>query len=322
MINPIISIIIISITYEKLVNRLEIRQLHYFMAVCEEMHFTKAAEKIGVSQPTLSQQIRALEDELHMPLFDRIGKKIALTEAGMLLLNNATTIMDTLQNVKDSIADLRHLHGGKIRVGIMPSDLDYRITQLVIDFHHEFPKVKLMVISSIDILQQVLDSEVDIGIGVNVQPHDRLVTIPLCKEEYVLTVSKKHPLANRTSIDLKELKDLPVIMYPEGYLGRDLVEETVRQEGFQLHSILETSSATSILNLVKADIGATVQPNLLIRQINDPDLHMIRFQENPPSRSMAIIYRSDRYLSQAAKAFIDRCREYFQDQGGVRVHPD
>ncbi|WP_341479984.1 LysR family transcriptional regulator [Paenibacillus dendrobii] len=294
-------------------SRLEIRQLHYFMAVCEEMHFTKAAEKIGVSQPTLSQQIRALEDELHMPLFDRIGKKIALTEAGMLLLTNATTIMDTLQNVKDSIADLRHLHGGKIRVGIMPSDLDYRITQLVIDFHHAFPKVKLMVISSIDILQQVLDSEVDIGIGVNVEPNDRLITIPLCREDYVLTVSTEHPLASRKSIELKELKDLPVIMYPEGYLGRDLVEEVVRKHGFQLHSILETSTATSIINLVKANIGATVQPSLLMQQINDPDLRIIRIQDHAPSRSMAIIYRSDRYLSQAAKAFIDRVRAYFQD---------
>ncbi|MWV42155.1 LysR family transcriptional regulator [Paenibacillus sp. HJL G12] len=292
---------------------MEIRQLHYFMAVCEEMHFTKAAEKIGVSQPTLSQQIRALEDELHMPLFDRIGKKIALTEAGMLLLTNATTIMDTLQNVKDSIADLRHLHGGKIRVGIMPSDLDYRITQLVIDFHHAFPKVKLMVISSIDILQQVLDSEVDIGIGVNVEPNDRLITIPLCREDYVLTVSTEHPLASRKSIELKELKDLPVIMYPEGYLGRDLVEEVVRKHGFQLHSILETSTATSIINLVKANIGATVQPSLLMQQINDPDLRIIRIQDHAPSRSMAIIYRSDRYLSQAAKAFIDRVRAYFQD---------
>ncbi|WP_019119575.1 LysR family transcriptional regulator, partial [Brevibacillus massiliensis] len=291
---------------------MEIRQLHYFMAVCEEMHFTKAAEKIGVSQPTLSQQIRALEDELHMPLFDRIGKKIALTEAGTLLFSYGTQILDTLQNVKDSIADLRHIQSGTIKVGIMPSDLDYRITQLIIDFYHAFPKVKLMVIASIDIMRQVLESEVDIGIGTNVQPNDRLVTIPLCREEYVLTVSERHPLANRTSIDLDELRGLPMVMYPEGFMGRDLVEESVRKHGFQLNSILETSSATSILNLVKANIGATVQPYPLIRQINDPVLRTIRIKDDAPSRSLAIIYRSDRYLSQAAKAFMERVKEFFQ----------
>lgn len=295
-----------------MVKCLEIRQLHYFMAVCEEMHFTKAAEKIGVSQPTLSQQIRALEDELNMPLFDRIGKKIALTEAGSLLLRYGTEILDNMQNVKDAIADLRQLQRGTLKVGFMPSDLDYRITPLLIGFHHKFPKVKLKVIASIEISQQVLESEVDIGIDTNVIPNDRLVTIPLCEEEYVLTVSEKHPLANRSSISLGELKGLPLVMYPTGYIGRDLVEDVVQKHGFQLNSILETSSVTSIINLVKANIGATVQPYLLIRQMGDPALRTIRIKDDAPSRSLAIIYRSDRYLGQAAKAFIDQIREYFQ----------
>lgn len=291
---------------------MEIRQLHYFMAVCEEMHFTKAAEKIGVSQPTLSQQIRALEDELTIPLFDRIGKKIALTEAGELLFKYGTEIMDTLQNVKDSIADLRHMQSGTLRLGIMPSDLDYRITQLVIDFHREYPNVKLMVIASIAIEAQVLESEVDIGIGTNVLPDERMVTIPLCTEEYVLTVSEKHHLADRTSVTIDELKGLPMVIYPEGFMGREIVEETVRRHGFRLNSILETSSATSILNLVRANIGATVQPEPLIRQMGDPSLRTIRIEDHPPSRSLSIIYRHDRYVTQAAKAFMEQIKRFFQ----------
>ena len=291
---------------------LEIRHLHYFMAVCEEMHFTKAAEKIGVSQPTLSQQIRALEDELNMPLFDRIGKRTELTEAGSLLLSYGTEILNTLQNVKDAIADLRDIQSGTIRVGIMPSDLDYRITQLVINFHNKFPKVKLKILASIEILQQVLESEVDIGIGTIVTSDDRIITIPLLREEYVLTVSKQHSLANRSSIYLEELKDLPMVMYPDGFLGRDIVEETVNKRGFKLNSILETSSVTSIINLVKANIGATVQPYPLIQQMGDPTLHTIRIKDYPPNRSLSIIYRSDRYLGQATKAFIKQIQEYFQ----------
>lgn len=293
---------------------MEIRQLQYFIAVCEEMHFTKAAEKIGVSQPTLSQQIRALEDELTMPLFDRIGKKIALTEAGTLLLHYSQIILDNLQNVKDSIADLRHIQRGSIRVGIFPSDLDYRITQLLVNFYQEFPGIKLKVIASIDIPQQVLESEVDIGIGTNVSPNDNLVNIPLCQEEYVVTVSKRHPLADRMSIDMKELREIPMVIYPEGFMGRDLVEETTQKHGFKLHSILETSSVTSIINLVKANIGATVQPYRLLREINDPDLHIIRIKDDAPSRSLEIIYRSDRYLSQAAKALIAQIKQYFQNK--------
>jgi len=291
---------------------MEIRHLHYFMAVCEELHFTKAAEKLGISQPTLSQQIRVLEDELGMPLFDRIGKKIVVTEAGSLLFNYATAMLNTLQNVKDAIKDLQELQGGQISVGIMPSDLDYRITQLVIDFHQKFPKVKLKILASIDIMRQVLENEVDIGIGTNVEPHDRLVIIPLRKEEYVVTVSKEHPWANRTAITIAQLKDLPMVMYPEGFLGREIVEEKVKKYGFQLHSILETSSVTSIMNLVRANIGATVQPYPLIQQMNDPDLRVIRITDDIPSRSLSIIYRVDRYVSQASTAFIEQIKAHFK----------
>jgi len=291
---------------------LEIRHLHYFMAVCEELHFTKAAEKLGISQPTLSQQIRVLEDEVGMPLFDRIGKKIVLTEAGSMLLSYGTEILDTLQNVKDAIKDLQDMKSGHIRIGIMPSDLDYRITQLVIDFHEKFPKVKLKIMSSIEIVRQVLENEVDIGIGINVLPNDRLVTIPLCREQYVLTVSEEHPMANRESIDIAELKNLPVIMYPEGFFGREIVEDTVKKHGFQLNSVLETSSVTSIINLVKANIGATVQPYPLIIEMNDPTLHIIHIQDDAPSRSLSIIYRVDRYVSQATKALIEQIEVYFQ----------
>lgn len=290
----------------------EIRHLHYFMAVCEELHFTKAAEKLGISQPTLSQQIRVLEDELGMPLFDRIGKKIVVTEAGSLLFSYATEMLTTLQNVKDAINDLQELQRGQISVGIMPSDLDYRITQLVIDFHQKFPKVKLRILASIDIMRQVLENEVDIGIGTNVGPDDRLVIIPLRREEYVLTVSQEHPLANQTAITIAELKGLPMVMYPEGFFGREIVEEAVKKHGFQLHSILETSSVTSIMNLVRANIGATVQPYHLIQQINDPTLCSIRISDGAPSRSLSIIYRVDRYVSQATTAFIKQIKEYFK----------
>lgn len=291
---------------------LEIRHLHYFMAVCEELHFTKAAEKLGISQPTLSQQIRVLEDEVGMPLFDRIGKKIILTEAGSLLLRYGTEILDTLQNVKDSIKDLKEMKSGEIRIGIMPSDLDYRITQLVIDFHQKFPNVKLKILSSVEIVRQVLENEVDLGIAINVLPNDRLVTIPLCQEEYVLIVSKEHPMANRESISIVELIDLPVVIYPEGFVGREIVEETVKKHGFQLNSVLETNSVTSIINLVRANIGATIQPNQLIQQMNDPSLKIIHIQDYAPSRSLSIVYRVDRYVSQATKALIEQIKEYFQ----------
>ncbi len=293
---------------------LEIRQLQYFMAVCEEMHFTKAAERIGISQPTLSQQIRALEDELNTPLFDRLGKKIALTEAGSLLLQYSSQIARDLQNAKDAIADLRKAQRGALRIGVLPSDLDYRITGLLTEFHRQFPGIKLQVFASVDILQLVLDNEVDIGISLEGPPDDRLVRIPLCREEYAIVVSGGHPLQSKKEpLRLDELRTIPMIMYPEGYIGRDIVESFTRKRGFTLITTMETTSATSVLNLVKANTGATVQPYPLIQQINDPELICVPIVEETPYRSLEILYRSDRYLGLAAKAFMDRIVSFFSN---------
>lgn len=106
------------------------------MAVCEELHFTKAADKAGISQPNLSLQIKALEEEIGMPLFDRIGKRIALTDAGGVLLKHARGMFQNLQNAKLEIGELRHHQGGTLGVGVLPSELDFRLTPMFIDFRN------------------------------------------------------------------------------------------------------------------------------------------------------------------------------------------
>ncbi|WP_028552653.1 LysR family transcriptional regulator [Paenibacillus sp. UNC451MF] len=290
---------------------MELRQLEYFIAVCEEMHFTRAAEKIGISQPTLSQQVRALEDELNTPLFDRIGKKIAITEAGLILLDQSKQIIRSLQNVKDSIHELHHVQRGSLTVGTLPSDLDYRISRLLVDYYHEYPNIHLSIFSSVEIEEQVLTNEVDLGICIMPLADDRLVRIPLCQEEYVLVVSEHHPLATRDFINLDELRHIETVMYPSGLVGRELVERCCRSRGFQLHTIMETASILSLINIVKANIGATIQPLQLIQSMKEPTLRCIRFKDEAPTRNLALIYRKDRFLGQAAQAFIRKLTDHF-----------
>lgn len=290
---------------------MEIRQLENFIVVCKELHFTRAAEKIGIAQPTLSQQIRGLEDELGLPLFDRVGKKIRMTQAGELLLEYSNEMVRLLENAQDALAELRIGQRGTLVVGVLPSDLDYRITSLLVDFHAEFPKVKLQLVSSIHVLNQVLDNEVDIGIALTSSPDDRLVQIPLATEEYVLVVSDKHEWADRERVTIAELRHLQTVMFPEGFTGRDLVDSYCRRHGFTLQTIMETASATSIISLVKANIGGTVLPYPLIQAMDEPTLRCIPISDDPPLRSFAIVYRSDRYLGHSAQAFIRRTVDYF-----------
>ncbi|TXK71921.1 LysR family transcriptional regulator [Paenibacillus sp. N3.4] len=291
---------------------METRILENFIIVCKELHFTRAAEIIGIAQPTLSQQIRALEDEFDVPLFDRVGKKIMLTQAGALLLEYSVQMVRHMANAQDAIAQFRTGQRGTLVIGVLPSDLDYRITQLLVDFHAIFPKVKLKVLSSIDVLNQVLDNEVDIGIGLSSSPDERLVRVPLSREEYVLVVSKNHDWADRESISIEELRHIQTVMYPQGFTGRELIDNWCRKYGFALDTIMETASATSIVSLVKANIGGTVQPYPLIKAMDEPTLHCIRISDDAPYRSFEIVYRSDRYLGFSAQAFIRQTIEFFK----------
>lgn len=292
---------------------MEIRQLHYFLMLCNELHFTEAAYKLGISQPTLSQQIKVLEDELGVPLFDRLGKKTVKTEAGHLLEHYALQVIQQLENAKKSIEDLTNLKTGHLRVAVLPSDLDYRLTSVLIDFHKEFPTIKVQVIPSIDILNKVLENEVDIGVGLAIQPDSRLNRMPFHTETYSLYVSKEHELAEKNIVLPEELVNLPLVMYPKGFSGRDLIDTWCENQEVAIDTIMETGSATSLFQLVKAGIGATIQPSQLIESFQSLGVCAISIK-NSPTRNLEMFYRKDKYLSQSAKAFLKRMDAFFNSE--------
>lgn len=295
---------------------MEIRQLHYFLMLCNELHFTEAAYKLGISQPTLSQQIRVLEDELGVPLFDRLGKKNVKTEAGNLLEHYAKHIVQQLENAKKAIEDLTSLNIGRLRVAVLPSDLDYRLSALLIDFHKEFPNTKVQVIPTIDTLNKVLENEVDIGVGLAIQPDNRLNRIPFHTETYSLFVTKEHELADKDIILPADLVKMPLVMYPKGFSGRDLIDTWCASQEITIDTLMETGSATSLFQLVKAGIGATIQPSQLIESFQSLGIHAIPIQDSP-TRNLEMFYRNEKYLSHSAKAFLNRMETFFKYQNSI-----
>lgn len=296
---------------------MEFRQLEYFLMLCNELHFSEAAFKLGISQPTLSQQIRVIEDEIGVPLFDRIGKKTTKTEAGTILERYALEIFRQLDNAREAISDLTDLHTGTIRLAVLPSDLDYRLTPLLVDFHKDFPNTKVQVIPSIDILNEVLDNDVDIGVGLTMNPDSRLNQIPIYTETYSLYVHKEHKLAHRKIIYPKDLVDIPLVMYPKGFYGRELMDRWFSEQELSIRTMMETGSATSLLQLVKEGVGATIQPSQLIDNFQSLGIHAIQIK-NSPVRNLEVFYRKDKYLSLAATTFMDRLQTFFTQGNVVR----
>lgn len=291
----------------------ELRQLEYFLMLCNELHFSEAAYKLGISQPTLSQQIRVIEDEIGVPLFDRIGKKTTKTEAGDILERYALEVFRQLDNAREAISDLTDLHVGNIRLAVLPSDLDYRLTPLLVDFHKDFPNTKVQVIPSIDILNKVLNNDVDIGVGLTINPDRRLHQIPFYTETYSLYVHKEHKLAHRKIIFPKDLVDIPFVMYPKGFYGRELIDTWCNEHELSVKTMMETGSATSLLQLVKEGVGATIQPSQLIESFQPLGIRAIPIK-NSPVRNLEVFYRKNKYLSLAARTFMDRLETFFSQR--------
>ncbi len=294
---------------------MDTRNIQYFMAVYEHLHFTRAAEELGISQPTLSQQIRALEGELGVPLFDRIGKKVVATEAGKMLKHYGTQMLQAEFNIKTAAGELRSGSSGEIRLAVLPSDLDFRLVPLFVRFKTKYPDTRLQVISTIFAHDEVLGHKVDLGIGLRGSADERLVRIPLGSEPYRLFVRSDSELAARTRISLEDLKSYPLVMYPKGYTGRDLVDDTCRKLGFELSTAMETASAASLLQLVSAGIGATIQPaGLIARNAAEyPDIVALPLWGMEPVRHMELTYYAERFLTGAQRELIRWLTDYFAE---------
>ena len=146
---------------------MELRQLEYFMTLYKELHFTKAADKLGITQPTLSHQIKALEDEIGMPLFDRMGKKIAITDVGSILANECKNIFNALDNVKEQISELKEIKGGNIAIATLPGELTDLVSTLLLDFHKNYPEVTVKIISSDEILELINQNQVNFAVTID-----------------------------------------------------------------------------------------------------------------------------------------------------------
>ncbi|NBD23246.1 LysR family transcriptional regulator [Paenibacillus glycinis] len=292
---------------------MELRQLEYFHAICGELHFTRAADKLGISQPTLSHQIKSLEDEIGTPLFDRIGKRIALTEAGSVLKSHAAVIFGALRSAKDQIEELHDGERGSLSIGSLPGELNHLVASQLVEYNKHFPKIRIKIVAAEDVAEKVIHNELDAAVTLLPVDEERLSAIPLYDEQFYLTVSRDHPLAEETSIPFADVQELPVIWFPQDHKCRQLIEATCRTTGFVLNPIIETNTIESIMNLVKSGAGVSILSKSLIQLYNDGHVRAIPIVDPVLHRQVVIIYNRDKFLSRSVRAFIDLLGQFVED---------
>ncbi len=287
---------------------MELRQLQYFMAVCQELHFTRAAEKLGIAQPSLSQQIKLLEHEIGTPLFDRIGKKTVITEAGEALLQHSRNVFHEISQAHEAISGLQGLNRGSLKIGALLTVVNYLLPPTVITFNQNYPNIKLSVLGmrTGDIYEGLLQNELDIGIVGLPVDHAELQIIPLYKQKLALAVSIDSPLANLPTASLHLLKEAASILLPGNYFIRQLIDDHCRRLDFTPQPVIEMTTMESILNMVSKGIGITILPCSYLQYVANPHIRIIPVEAPELTIQIGAVYRKDRHMSAACRVFIDQ----------------
>ncbi|RAP78043.1 LysR family transcriptional regulator [Paenibacillus montanisoli] len=284
---------------------MELRQLEYFITTCEELHFTRASVKLGITQPSLSHQIKVLEDELGVPLFDRIGKRIAVTEAGMILYKQSKRVLGNLASAREQIGELQKMERGTLSIGALPGELNQLVTSLLLDFHRDYPGVRIKVFGVEDIVNRVLQNELDFAITILPLDDDRIHKIPLYREKFYFVATPDHPYAAHEAMNFDEIKSMPIIMFPETHRCRQLIDMTCSNSGFELQPLIETTTIESLFGLVRSGAGGTILSKTLLEMYGYDDLLTIPIQNPTLCREVGIIYHRDKYMGRASRGFID-----------------
>ncbi len=246
---------------------MELRHLRYFIAVAEELHFGRAAQVLGISQPPLSQQIQALEQEVGARLFERTNRRVELSEAGRLFLHEARLVLAQVDKAADVARRAQLGELGELKIGFTSSaPFNSSIPQAIFAFRQAFPAVHLNLqeMSSTEVAESLVDESIQVGLMRPLPLPDSLSVIELMREPLVAVLNAGHPLVegSERGLHLAQLADEPFVFFPRTY-GSGLYAQLLnlcRDAGFSPHVAQEAGEAMTIIGLVAAGLGVSVLP--------------------------------------------------------------
>ncbi|MEU3370117.1 LysR family transcriptional regulator [Streptomyces sp. NPDC006711] len=275
---------------------MQFQQLLYFVAVAETRHFTRAAERVHVSQPSLSQQIKALENELGAELFSRARGNIALTDAGEALLPLARRILADADTARIEVQELAQLRRGRVRLGATPSLCTGLLPDVLRAFHDSHPGIQLLIEEggSHDLVRELARGALDLALIVLPLPagSPALTTIELLREDLVVVSSAdEEPPGSGSRVRIAELRDAPLVMFRHGYDLRELTVAACRAEGFEPSFTVEGGEMDAVLGFVRAGLGLAVVPSMVAARSRD--LRVTPLARPGLRRTIALAHRSD-----------------------------
>jgi len=291
---------------------MELQQLRYVVAVAELGNFTRASEHCSVSQPSLSQQIINLEKELGHKLFHRLGRKAALTEAGLAFLEHARRALLEVESAAKELSDSPSLER-QITVGSIQTLAPYLLPQLIEQARKRYPNLQVNIQEDFrtSLINGVLEGELDMAlVALPVKDDPRIHVEPLLREPLLLVVGKDHPLAGRSRVTAADLADETFVMMGTASSLAQQVRSFCGDHHFEPRLRYRCSQVPTVKALVALGAGVSILPRMARAQRDDSSLVYITLDDAKPYREIAVIRHMQRYQSRGAEQFLGLLREH------------
>lgn len=299
---------------------MDLGQLEAYLQVAEHRNFSRAAEALGLTQPSVTARIQALERDLGESLFERNGRGVRLTEVGESFLPHVQRVLKALHDGRDAVQSLRKLELGTLRLGAAPTISTYVLPALLKEFSARYPGLDVSVRTdySQQIVQMVLADEVQMGLERGTA-HPEVETIPLYSDDVIMVTAADDAFAERGAVDIEDIAERRLIMFNRGSSYYALVDNALREAGVPVSPAMELDNMEATKKMVEVGLGIAMLPRVAVAQeVKRGELCEIEIKNmTMPRREVSLIYRRGRPLSRAAIAFI----KLLEEQYGVSVLP-
>src|SRR5215470_10583245 len=282
-------------------------QLESFLEVARHTSFSRAAEKRFRTQPAISSQIRALEEEIGARLFDRSGGKVALTSAGKVFQKYAEEALAARKTLIASLAEMERVPRGEIVVGANEATCLHILPEVFAEFKKLYPSVGVHIsrLERAKILESVIDNSVDFGVVSTPVDDKRLTVVSIHRDELVIIAPPGHPLSRMKSVGLAEVVRFPLLL-PKIGRTRDAIENLFHERHLKPRISMELDSSELLKRFVAADVGiGFIARSNVVEDVKAGVLTAINLADAALRRDLALVFRKDKALSRAALAFID-----------------
>jgi len=286
---------------------MEFKDIKAFIEVADHMSFTKAAEHLYLSQPTLSKAVKRLEEELNVLLFNRSTRQLSLTDAGKIVYKQGKVALSSLNEIPIFLDELIGAASGDIKIGMPPLIGTLFFPKIARDFYEKYPNVRIELCEHGAKVIENLVNEGRIDVGITVLPtNDAHFNIhPFISDKFVLAVHRDHSFANRKEIALSALKDEKLILFSKSFILHKFIINACIEAGFKPMISYESSQWDLIIELVASKLGIALLPECIFEKQNNSTIITIPIQAPSLLWNLGIITKKDAYQSFALKKFME-----------------